>query len=233
MAIFCSSCGKQIKEGGSFCTACGKIVAQAQPAVTAVKKKSKTPFIIGGAAVLVVALIVAGVFTEEFGLFGKPEETKGNVASNTASPTPASTASAKPTPESTVSAKPTATASPTPETPKPDINWPDNEFTRQLPKPDFTAAVAEETDDHYYAIYFNIDLDQYKAYLEQLKAAGFTEGARERIGRETDPKTGDNANGPISAFDYRAKNADGYEVRFEFKGGTMGQSMVTLDITKK
>ena len=40
-----------------------------------VKKKSKAPYIIAGAGVLVVALVVAGIFTNGFGLFGNSVET--------------------------------------------------------------------------------------------------------------------------------------------------------------
>ena len=47
-------------------------------APAAAKKKSKTPFIIGSAAVLVVALVVAGVLTKGFGLFGG----KGSIVNN-------------------------------------------------------------------------------------------------------------------------------------------------------
>jgi len=72
----CSNCGSELEDDEVFCAFCGQRhewqteqpYNSQQP--TPVKKKSKAPFIIAGAAVLVVALVVAGVFTNGFGLFG-------------------------------------------------------------------------------------------------------------------------------------------------------------------
>jgi len=130
MAIFCTDCGKQIKEGAAFCSACGKAVSQTQPAGTlaapvAAKKKSKTPLILAGVAVLVLALALVGVFTQGFGLFGDTKETKGSVANGSVTPAPENTPPAIPTPENTPSVTPTPeitpSETPTPESPSPEL----------------------------------------------------------------------------------------------------------------
>jgi len=74
---------------------------------TAEKKKSLTPFIIAGAGVLVIALVVVGIVARGFGLFGTPA-----AATDTQSPGAAASDS------------PGVTANPVTD-PAPTVNMPD------------------------------------------------------------------------------------------------------------
>jgi len=87
---YCSNCGAQVADAEKFCGECGYTTEKTaaptqaaqqtaapapppvqQPKVTAKKKKSKKPLVIGSVAgVVVIALVVAGIFTNGFGLFG-------------------------------------------------------------------------------------------------------------------------------------------------------------------
>jgi len=81
-------------------------------------------------------------------------------------------------------------------------NWPENEFTRLVPKPDFDFLAAVQTDNEYVVAFVNPTIDEIKDYVEKVKAAGFTVGA----------DTTDMNIAGLAAYTYTAKNRDGYEV---------------------
>lgn len=91
-------------------------------------------------------------------------------------------------------------------------NWPDNEFTRLVPKPGFKLAGASTSEDEFSAAFQSIDVDQIKAYAEQVKASGFTVDAEEE----------DQNFYGIVVYTYLAYNADGYCVEITFANGTSG-----------
>ena len=91
-------------------------------------------------------------------------------------------------------------------------NWPDNEFTRLVPKPGFKLAVASISDDEFSAAFQSVAVDQIKAYTEQVKARGFTVDAEEED---------QNVYGGVF-YTYSAYNADGYHVEVTFASGTVG-----------
>lgn len=88
--------------------------------------------------------------------------------------------------------------------------WPDDEHTRRLPKPDMPLAFAGVNQrDHHFTASFqkdkadgHRDVVRMKAYAEKLKARGFTIA----------PKEGEKA-GAQAYYSYRAKNSAGYLVR--------------------
>jgi predicted secreted protein len=90
-------------------------------------------------------------------------------------------------------------------------DWPDNEFTRILPKPDFAVSFAQEINDGF-TVMFSANIDQLKAYVEQVKAAGFTVGAY----------TQDTEIMGMAIYSYNAKNADGFEVNVYSTSGASG-----------
>ena len=94
-------------------------------------------------------------------------------------------------------------------------NWPENEFTKLLPKPDFALAAASTVDNDFTVAFVNVTTDQLKAYVEQVKAKGFT----------VDAETEDQEVMGISIYSYTAKNADGYEVSVVATQGTTGLSV--------
>jgi hypothetical protein len=81
-------------------------------------------------------------------------------------------------------------------------DWPDNEFTRLVPKPNFVVLGASEDGDTFTIGFNNVTIEQTKAYAEKLKAAGFT----------IDEETEDIAVMGIVAYKFSAKNEDGYFV---------------------
>lgn len=80
--------------------------------------------------------------------------------------------------------------------------WPDNEFTKLLPKPDFTLTGARTTETEYTVVFLNVTLEQIKAYVEKVKAKGFTENE----------KVEDTEVLGVVFYRYEAKNKSGYSV---------------------
>ena len=81
-------------------------------------------------------------------------------------------------------------------------NWPENEFTRLMPKPDFDFLAAVETDGEYVVAFVNPTIDQIKAYVEEVKKAGFN----------ISEDLSDMAVAGMVMYTYTAKNSAGYEV---------------------
>lgn len=96
-------------------------------------------------------------------------------------------------------------------------NWPDNEYTRLVPKPGFTL-IAAATDENSFTVTFqNATLDQIRAYAQQVKASGFT----------IDEDVQDEVISGITLYSFEAYNSNGYSVLVFFSMGTSG-----LTITK-
>ena len=53
-------------------------------------------------------------------------------------------------------------------------DWPDNEFTKLVPKPDFELYAASGDDTFFTVAFTNATIEGIRAYAEKLKAAGFT-----------------------------------------------------------
>ncbi len=81
-------------------------------------------------------------------------------------------------------------------------NWPDNEFTRLLPRPDMEVGTASTTDTEFAVLFQNATLDQMKDYAEKVKAMGFT----------VNPELTDQEVSGMQIYTYTASNADGYTV---------------------
>ena len=91
-------------------------------------------------------------------------------------------------------------------------DWPDNEFTRLVPKPGFKLAGASTSDDEFSAAFQSVNVDQVKAYAEQVKASGFTVDAEEEYQKVY----------WVVVYTYSAYDADGYRVEVTFASGTAG-----------
>jgi predicted small secreted protein/predicted lactoylglutathione lyase len=91
-------------------------------------------------------------------------------------------------------------------------DWPDNEFTKLLPKPDFALTAANTSDNEFSVAFTGVTVEQVKAYAEQVKAKGFT----------VNPDLQDQEVMGIVVYTYNAKNADGYTVEITFAAGTTG-----------
>jgi len=94
--------------------------------------------------------------------------------------------------------------------------WPDNEFTRLVPKPAFGELLGAVTgEDSFYVSFVDTDLDQVRAYIEQVKAKGFTKNA----------EAVDETAFGIAVVSYTAYNAAGYKIEIT---STMGVNGITI-----
>jgi predicted small lipoprotein YifL len=91
-------------------------------------------------------------------------------------------------------------------------DWPDNEFTKLLPKPDFALTAANTSGNTFSVGFASVTVEQVKAYVEQVKAKGFT----------VNPDLQDENMMGIVVYSYEAKNADGYKLTITFAAGTTG-----------
>ena len=91
-------------------------------------------------------------------------------------------------------------------------DWPDNELTRLVPKPDFKLAGSSASDDEFTAAFQSVTVDQIKAYAERVKAKGFTVDAEE---------ADQNVYGVV-VYTYTAYDANGCCVAISFASGTGG-----------
>lgn len=83
-------------------------------------------------------------------------------------------------------------------------NWPDNEFTRHIPQPDFpinvTGSGADK--DDFVVVFKGADVDRIKAYVEKLKESGFNlrqDVEEYRVGG-------------VTFYSFEAENEEGYEI---------------------
>lgn len=91
-------------------------------------------------------------------------------------------------------------------------NWPDNEYTKLVPKPSFELYAAVIEDETFSVMFTNATIEQIKAYAEQVKAAGFN------LNEEL---TDENVMGMV-IYSFAAENADGYSVEIFSASGSSG-----------
>ena len=90
--------------------------------------------------------------------------------------------------------------------------WPENEFTKLVPKPNFDVMGASSDDGSFTVAFSGVEIEQVKAYADKVKAKGFTIDATEES---------QNVYG-VSIYTYTANNSDGYCVEITFANGTSG-----------
>ena len=88
--------------------------------------------------------------------------------------------------------------------------WPENEFTAQIPKPSMKVLHSESAEDEFSVAFLNVSAEDIKAYAAELKAAGFT----------VDPEEEDKEIYGVTMYSYRASNPAGYCVELTFAAGT-------------
>ena len=94
-------------------------------------------------------------------------------------------------------------------------NWPDNEYTKLVPKPSFELYAAVIEGETFSVMFTNATIEQIKAYAEQVKAAGFN------INEEVEDQE---AMGMV-IYSFTAENADGYTVEITSANGTSSLSI--------
>lgn len=94
--------------------------------------------------------------------------------------------------------------------------WPENEFTKLVPKPDFGELFGAVTyEKSFYVMFADADMNKMRTYIEAIKAKGFT------IEAETTDET---AFG-VTALSYTAKNAAGYKIELV---SVVGMNSITI-----
>ncbi len=96
-------------------------------------------------------------------------------------------------------------------------SWPDNEFTRLIPKPDFTLIATNTSESEFSTSWQGATVEQAKAYAAALKTAGFTVNVYE------DDFTDQ---GVENMYSFSALNAEGYSVSVSVAMG-IGAIVVT------
>jgi len=93
-------------------------------------------------------------------------------------------------------------------------NWPENEFTKQVPKPSFETSFGGITSENEFSVICVASIDQLKDYVKELQKKGFTKNA---------DTTDMNMFGAI--YNYTADNGKGYTVDVN---SALGISTITV-----
>ena len=94
-------------------------------------------------------------------------------------------------------------------------DWPDNEFTKLIPKPDFELFAANTETDSFSVAFTSATIEQIRAYAAKVKAAGFN------INEEVE----DQEVMGMVIYSFTAENADGYTVEITSANGTSSLSI--------
>ncbi len=91
-------------------------------------------------------------------------------------------------------------------------DWPDNEFTKRLPKPDFKLTAVTTDDTSFTAAFLGVKVEDVKAYAAKVKAAGFNK----------DEEVVDESAMGMTIYTFTAYNSDGWCVSVSYAVGTSG-----------
>ena len=94
-------------------------------------------------------------------------------------------------------------------------DWPDNEFTKLIPKPDFELFAANTETDSFSVAFMSATIEQIKDYAAKVKVAGFN------INEEVE----DQEVMGMVIYSFTAENADGYTVEITSANGTSSLSI--------
>ena len=94
-------------------------------------------------------------------------------------------------------------------------DWPDNEFTKLVPKPDFELFAANTETDSFSVAFMSATIEQIKDYAAKVKAAGFN------INEEVE----DQEMMGMVIYSFTAENADGYTIEITSANGTSALSI--------
>ena len=94
-------------------------------------------------------------------------------------------------------------------------DWPDNEFTKLIPKPDFELFGANTETDSFSAAFTSATIEQIRDYAAKVKAAGFN------INEEVE----DQEVMGMVIYSFTAENADGYTIEITSANGTSALSI--------
>ena len=89
-------------------------------------------------------------------------------------------------------------------------DWPDNEFTKLIPKPDFELFAANTETDNFSVAFTSATVEQIRDYVTKVKAAGFN----------IDEEVEDQEMMGMVIYSFTAENADGYTIEITSANGT-------------
>jgi len=89
-------------------------------------------------------------------------------------------------------------------------DWPDNEFTKLVPKPDFELFAANTETDSFTVAFKSTTVEQIRDYVTKVKAAGFN----------IDEEVKDQEVMGMVIYSFTAENADGYTIEITSANGT-------------
>ena len=93
--------------------------------------------------------------------------------------------------------------------------WPENEFTKQVPKPNFETSLGIPTDGNEFSVLCGASLEQLREYTKELKKAGF---------KKNESTTDQSAFG-MTVYNYTASNGKGYTVEVN---SALGVTSITI-----
>ena len=93
--------------------------------------------------------------------------------------------------------------------------WPDNEYTKQVPKPDFKFYGVTEEENSFSTLFTSVSVDDIKAYAERLRSIGFT----------IDEEVEDQNTLGITIYQFSAKNEAGYTVSLVYAAGSSSMTI--------
>ena len=99
-------------------------------------------------------------------------------------------------------------------------DWPDNEFTQLVPRPDMDIQYAGEDEGEFVVTFAGATLEQIKAYADKLRGAGFT----------LDEEVEEQEAMGMALYSFSACNADGYQVELMY---TAEISALTIGVAEQ
>lgn len=90
--------------------------------------------------------------------------------------------------------------------------WPNNEYTKLIPKPDFEIVITTTSEEGFSASFQNVTVAQLKDYVNQIIKKGFT----------VDSTTTDEEMLGMAVYAYEASNAAGYKISVYSTAGIAG-----------
>jgi len=101
-----------------------------------------------------------------------------------------------------------------------DINWPDNEYTKLVPKPKFKISFSNIENDEFSVMFSNVNMEDFREYVEQVKKKGFT----------IDPDVQDMSFLGMTIYTYEATNNLGYRVKINATSGIYSMTITKPEI---
>ena len=98
-------------------------------------------------------------------------------------------------------------------------NWPENDFTKLVPKPDLELFAASTDAEEFTVAFNNATIEQVREYVTKVKAAGFN------LNEEVE----DQEMMGMVIYSFYAESSSGYSVEIFFASGTTGMTITKMN----